>query len=90
MINVFLADDHAVVRDGMSALLEIEQDIHVVGAACDGRQAVEQIEKLQPDIVVMDIAMPEMNGIEATRQLSEACPEVKVIMLSMHDSSEHV
>ena len=90
MINVFLADDHAVVRDGMSALLEIEQDIHVVGAACDGRQAVEQIEKLQPDIVVMDIAMPEMNGIDATRQLSETCPEVKVIMLSMHDSSEHV
>ncbi len=90
MINVFLADDHGAVRDGMSALMEVEQDIHVVGTAGDGRQAVEQIKKIRPDIVVMDIAMPELNGIDATRQISKTCPTVKVIMLSMHDSSEHV
>jgi DNA-binding NarL/FixJ family response regulator len=90
MINVFLADDHTAIRDGMSALIEVEQDIQVVGSAGDGRQAVQQIEKIQPDIVVMDIAMPELNGIDATRQISETCPAVKVIMLSMHDSSEHI
>lgn len=90
MINVFLADDHAVVRDGICALMDAESDIRVVGTAADGRQAVRQIKKSQPDIVVMDIAMPELNGIEATRQISEACPAVKVIILSMHDSSEHI
>ena len=90
MIKVFLADDHAVVRDGMTALMEAEQDIQVVGTAGNGQQAVEQIKKIQPDIVVMDIAMPELNGIDATRKISETCPSVKVIMLSMHDSSEHI
>lgn len=90
MINVFLADDHAVVRDGICALMDAESDIRVVGTAADGRQAVRQIKKSQPDIVVMDIAMPELNGIEATRQISDACPAVKVIILSMHDSSEHI
>ncbi len=90
MINVFLADDHMAIRDGMSALIEVEQDIQVVGTAGDGRQAVQQIKKIQPDIVVMDIAMPDLNGIDATRQISETCPAVKVIMLSMHDSSEHI
>lgn len=90
MINVFLADDHAVVRDGMCALMDAESDIQVVGTAGDGRQAVRQVENTQPDVVVMDIAMPELNGIEATRQISETCPAVKVIILSMHDSSEHI
>jgi len=90
MIKVFLADDHAVVRDGMTALLEVEQDISVVGSASNGQQAVQRIKQIQPDIVVMDIAMPELNGIDATRQISKSCPAVKVIMLSMHDSSEHI
>ncbi len=90
MINVFLADDHTAIRDGMSALMEIEQDIQVVGTAGDGRQAVQQVKIIQPDIVVMDIAMPELNGIDATLQISENSPAVNVIMLSMHDSSEHV
>ncbi len=90
MIKVFLADDHAVVRDGMTALMNGEQDIQVVGTASNGQQAVDQIKQIQPDIVVMDIAMPELNGIDATRQISETCPGVKVIMLSMHDSSEHI
>ena len=90
MITIFLADDHSVLRDGISALLEAEQDIQVAGTAGDGRQAVQQVRKILPDIVLMDIAMPELNGIEATRQISETCPTVKVIMLSMHDSSEHI
>ena len=90
MTNVFLADDHAVVRHGMTALLETEQDIEVVRTASNGQQAVQLVKKLRPDIVVMDIAMPELNGIDATRQISEVCPEVKVIMLSMHESSEHI
>jgi len=90
MINVFLADDHAVVRDGMCALMDAESDMQVVGTAGDGRQTVQQVQNTQPDIVVMDIAMPELNGIDATRQISEACPAVKVIILSMHDSSEHI
>jgi DNA-binding NarL/FixJ family response regulator len=90
MIKVFLADDHTAIRDGMSALMEIEQDIQVVGTAGDGREAVQQVKTIQPDIVVMDIAMPELNGIDATLQISESSPAVNVIMLSMHDSSEHV
>ena len=90
MINVFLADDHAVVRDGMRALIDAESNIQVVGTAGDGRQTVRQVKNTQPDVVVMDIAMPELNGIEATRQISETCPAVKVIILSMHDSSEHI
>jgi len=89
-IKVFLADDHAVVRDGLRALLEAHADITVVGDAADGRQAVDQIRKLRPDVVVMDIAMPGLNGIEATQQISESCPSTHVMILSMHSSPEHV
>ena len=89
-IRLFLADDHAVVRDGMEALLEAESGITVVGTAANGREAVRQVQKLNPDIVVMDIAMPELNGIEAAAQILEACPSTRVIILSMHDSAEYV
>jgi DNA-binding NarL/FixJ family response regulator len=89
-ITVFLADDHAVLRDGLRMLLEASPDIRVVGEAADGSEAVRQVEKLRPDIVIMDIAMPEMNGIAATRQIREACPSVQVIILSMHSTDEHV
>ena len=89
-IKVFLADDHAVVRDGMQALLEGENDITVVGMASNGRDAVRQVQKFDPDVVVMDIAMPELNGIEATAWICEACPSIGVIILSMHDTSEHI
>jgi DNA-binding NarL/FixJ family response regulator len=89
-IRVFLADDHAVVRDGLRVLLEAQDDISVVGVAANGRQAVDQVRKLRPDVVVMDIAMPELNGIEATRQISESCPSTQVVILSMHSSPEHV
>lgn len=89
-ITVLLADDHAVVRDGISALLEGENDIHVVGAASNGREAVRQAKKLDPDVAIMDIAMPELNGIEATAQICEAYPSIRVIILSMHDTTEHI
>ena len=90
MINVFLADDHAVIRDGLRLLLESNADIRVVGAAGNGRQAVRQVRKLNPDIVVMDIAMPELNGIDAAARIHETCPDTKVVILSMHATKEHI
>jgi DNA-binding NarL/FixJ family response regulator len=89
-INVFLADDHAVVRDGLRCLLEAQDDMRVVGDAANGREAVRQVRELKPDVVLMDIAMPELNGIEATVQVRQTCPGVRVLMLSMHASLEHV
>lgn len=88
--TVFLADDHTILRDGMRSLLAGEPDIDVVGEAADGRDAVRQAEHLQPDVVVMDIAMPEMNGVEATHQIRQACPTTQVIILSMYATSEHI
>ena len=89
-ITVFLADDHAVVREGLRALLEAQPDISVIGDAANGRGAVRQTTQLRPDVVVMDIAMPDLNGIEATRQVGEVCPSTQVIILSMHSTAEHV
>jgi len=89
-ITVLLADDHAVVRDGLRLLLEAQGDIKVVGDAANGHEAVHQVERLRPDVVVMDIAMPELNGIEATQQIREGCPSAQVVILSMHYTSEHI
>jgi len=89
-ISVFLADDHTVVRDGLRFLLEAQPDIHVIGDAANGRDAMERAPKLCPDVVVMDIAMPELNGIESTRRLLQICPSIRVIILSMHSTSEHI
>ncbi len=89
-ITVLLADDHAVVRDGLQLLLEAQGDIKVVGDAANGHEAVHQVERLRPDVVVMDIAMPELNGIEATQQIREGCPSAQVVILSMHYTSEHI
>jgi DNA-binding NarL/FixJ family response regulator len=89
-ISVFIADDHAIVRDGLGALLESNPDITVVGTAADGRQAVSQVLSLQPDVVIMDISMPELNGISATQQILEASPETRVIVLSILGTPEHV
>lgn len=89
-IKVFLADDHAVVRDGLRLLLESHRDISVVGEAADGRQAVLRAKDLCPDVVLMDIAMPELNGIDATKQIIKFCPSAKIIILSMHASKEHI
>jgi DNA-binding NarL/FixJ family response regulator len=90
MINIVLADDHAIVRDGLRVFLEMHSDIKVVGEATNGREAVKQVTVLQPDIVIMDITMPEMNGIDATHQILSVSANVKVIILSMQSSSEHI
>jgi DNA-binding NarL/FixJ family response regulator len=89
-ITVFLADDHAVVRDGLRFLLNAQQDITVIGDAANGRDAVRQVEQLSPAVAIVDIAMPELNGIEATAQICETCPSCQVIILSMHSTTEHV
>ncbi len=89
-IRVFIADDHAVVRDGLRALLEANREIVVVGTAADGKSAVRQVPDLTPDVVIMDISMPELNGIHATKQILELSPQTRIIILSMLGSSEHI
>jgi len=89
-ITVFLADDHTVVRDGLRFMLEAESDIEVVGDAATGREAVVKVSTRCPDIVILDITMPDLNGIEATSQVLEVCPATQVIILSMHSTGEHV
>ena len=88
--NVLLVDDHALLRRGLRTLLEEEEGLSVVGEAGDGREALQKIGELSPDVVVMDIAMPELNGTEATRQIRETCPSTQVVILSMHASSENI
>lgn len=89
-IKVLLADDHAVVRDGLTLVLESQADMRVVGRAADGREAVQQVVETGPDVAVMDIAMPMLNGIEATEQIRDRCPETEVLILSVHSDAEHV
>jgi DNA-binding NarL/FixJ family response regulator len=89
-ITTLLVDDHTLIRQGVRVLLESEDDIEVVGEAEDGRRAVEMVEKLRPDVVVMDIAMPMLNGIEATRQILDAVPTTRVLILSAHSDEEYV
>jgi DNA-binding NarL/FixJ family response regulator len=89
-INVVLADDHTIVRDGLRALLEANPEIKVVGDASTGTEAVLIVKELHPDIVIMDISMPALNGIDATRQILEANPSVGVIILSMLGTADHV
>jgi DNA-binding NarL/FixJ family response regulator len=83
-IKILLVDDHAIVRQGLRSLLEKEPDIEVVGEAEDGRKAIELTRELLPDVVVMDITMPNLNGVEAARLITQELPKVKVIALSMH------
>jgi DNA-binding NarL/FixJ family response regulator len=88
-IRVLLADDHDILRDGLRALLEIAGDIAVVGEARTGREAVAEAERLQPDIVLMDITMPELDGVEACRRIHERVPKVRVLFLTMHEADEY-
>jgi DNA-binding NarL/FixJ family response regulator len=89
-IQIFLADDHAILRDGLRSLLETYADLRVVGEAADGRQTVQQTLRLHPEVVVMDIVMPELNGIEAAQQIRQAAPASQVIILSMYATTEHI
>ncbi|MBU0528808.1 response regulator transcription factor [bacterium] len=90
MISVILIDDHVIMRDGLRQLLEAESDIEVIGEANNGRDAVKLALKKTPDIVIMDIAMSDMNGIEATRQINTENPKIKIIALSMHSERQIV
>ena len=88
-IKVLLADDHKITREGLRSLLEKDGNMEVIGQAEQGRQAVQLAGELLPDVVIMDVSMPDLNGIEATRQIVGKSPDIKVIALSMHsDSSE--
>jgi DNA-binding NarL/FixJ family response regulator len=89
-ITILLADDHTVVRQGLKALLEAQPDMAVVGEAANGRQAMQIARKLAPDVVVMDIAMPSLNGLEATRQIIRSIPTAKVLILSSYNDDEYV
>lgn len=88
-VRVLIAEDHGIVRDGIRLLLQAEPDMEVVGEACDGRSALEQTLLLHPDVVLMDLGLPVVNGIEATSQTHERCPEVKVLALTVHDSDDY-
>lgn len=89
-IHVLLADDHALVRAGLRALIDAKPDIHVVAEASDGREALRLIKALQPDVVLMDIGMAGMNGLEATARAVKEFPQARIIILSMHASEEYV
>ncbi|EMQ2875310.1 LuxR family transcriptional regulator [Vibrio cidicii] len=89
-IRIVIVDDHQVVLDGFMARLEIEPEIEVVGTASNGLEALDAVRRHKPDVVLMDISMPIMNGIEATRLIKEEFPECKVLMLTMHDNREYI
>src|SRR5437667_6269591 len=89
-IRILLVDDHTILRAGLKMMLNAQPDMDVIGEAHDGRQAIQESQRLHPDIVLMDITMPDMNGIESTRQIKKALPDVKVLILTMHENDEYV
>lgn len=90
MTNILLADDHTVLSDGLRILIESQADTHVVAVAADGRQAVKMALEFKPDLVLMDVSMPVLNGIEAARQIHAQIPQIHLLMLSMHADMEYV
>lgn len=90
VIRVLLVDDHTILREGIRSLLAEHEHLQVVGEASDGREAVEKVEELQPDVVLMDISMPELNGIQATKAIKERSPDTKILILTMHDEEGYI
>jgi two-component system, NarL family, response regulator NreC len=88
--KILLADDHTIVRQGLKLIISSHADLQVIGEAANGREVLELAEKLKPDVILMDVAMPELNGIEATRRLREVSPRTKVLVLSMHKEAVYV
>src|SRR5258708_1566195 len=89
-IRVLLADDHKILREGLRSLLELQEGMKVVGEAETGRSTVQYARELHPDVVVMDITMPDLNGFEATRQIVSELPSIRVLALSMHADKQHI
>ena len=89
-IKALLADDHAVIRSGIRSLLESEGDVQVIAEANNGQEALTQVQAHQPDLAILDIRMPVMNGLEATQRIRKAAPDTKVLILSMHDDEEYI
>ena len=90
LIEIVIADDHTIVRQGLRKLLEEEDDLKITGEAMNGREAVQKVHTLKPDVVIMDIAMPILNGIEAARQIKQSNFKTKIIILSMHDHTRYI
>ena len=89
-VKILVVDDHAVMRDGIRALLGLQDDIEIVGEASEGKEAIEKAQELRPDVVVMDIAMPSMDGLEATRRILRKNPGIKVLVLTQYDNREYI
>jgi NarL family two-component system response regulator LiaR len=89
-IKVIIVDDHTIMRDGIRALLSVNEDIEVVGEASEGKEAIKKVQELAPDVIIMDIAMPGMDGMEATRQIVKGNPKAKVLVLTQHENKEYV
>ena len=89
-IRIVIADDHALVREGITALLNLHEDIEILGEAADGKEAIDKAYQLKPDIILMDIAMPGLGGLEATLEIRKTCPDTRILILSQYDDREYV
>jgi two-component system response regulator NreC len=89
-MRILLADDHTILRAGLKMMLNAQPDMQVVGEAQDGRQAIQEAQRLQPDIILMDITMPDINGIEATREIKRQQPDIRILVLTMHEHDDYV